>query len=302
MQCERFAMLAALVALLALGNVRMSYGGDLDRSNADQAATNVLGLPSGAIASGGTLMVCGGGALPNEVYDEFVRLAGGPKGKVVLIPSAYPYPSPEALAFRFNGWLQYPVQSFTFLHAGSREEAEKEEVSQPLAEATGVWMSGGAQGRLADLYKGTRVEKLIQNVLERGGVVGGTSAGAAIMSQTMIRYGNSREAVLDHGFSLLSAAVVDQHFTERQRQQRLLSVLGQNPEKIGLGVDERTALIINANKVRVMGQNKATVIVPKQDRTMSVHLLTGGEEAELVRVPEATESLYQIRPSNLAKK
>jgi cyanophycinase len=292
-------MLAALVALLALGNVRMSFGGDAEAEN---AAANVLGLPPGAISGGGTLMVCGGGALPNEVYEEFVRLAGGRNGKIVLIPSAIPYSSQQALSYRFNGWLQYPVQSFNFVHATSREDAEKEEIANPLNEATGVWISGGAQGRLADLYKGTRVEKLIQDVLARGGVVGGTSAGAAIMSQTMIRYGTSREAVLDNGFSLLSSAVVDQHFSERKRQERLMGVLGQNPEKIGLGVDERTALIINANKVRVMGQNKATVIVPNQDKTMSVHLLATGEAAELVRVPAATDSLFQIRPSNLAKK
>jgi cyanophycinase len=301
MHCRNFAMLAALGALLAIGrpaihNEVMSRAEELEpaksaspsaservatTSGAD--ASNVLGLPAGAVTSGGSLVVCGGGALPDEVYDEFVKLAGGDKAKIVLIPSAHPYDSAESLRIRFNGWRQYPLNSFDFLHAVSREEVDAKDFSQPLEEATGVWFSGGAQGRLADLYKGTRVEELLLKVLERGGVIGGTSAGAAIMSQTMIRHGTSREAVLDAGFSLLSSAVVDQHFTERARHTRLLGALRENPEKIGLGVDEQTALIIRANTVRVLGQNRATVIVPAPNRTMSLHLLDSGEEAEIVR-------------------
>ncbi|WP_254513597.1 cyanophycinase [Anatilimnocola floriformis] len=268
----------------------------------ERAIANVLGLPQGAMAGGGTLMVCGGGALPEEVYDEFVRLAGGPKSRLVLIPSAHPYESAEEMRARFNGWLDYPTASFHFLDAATREEAESEEFAKPLADATGVWMSGGAQGRLADLYKGTRVEAYLQKMLERGGVIGGTSAGAAIMSQTMIRYGTSREAVLDNGFGLLSGAVVDQHFTERARHTRLLGALRENPQKIGLGVDEQTALIIQANKVRVLGQNRATLIMPAPNRTMSLYLLGSGEGAEFVRRDEEADSPLSLLLSDLAKK
>ncbi len=129
-----------------------------EKETAEQAA-NVLGLPQGAMSGGGTLMVCGGGALPEEVYDEFVRLAGGPKCKLVLIPSAHPYENLEAITYRFNGWLQYPAESFHFLHATSRAEAESDDFAKPLEDATGVWITGGAQGRLADLYKGTARRK-----------------------------------------------------------------------------------------------------------------------------------------------
>ncbi len=272
-----------------------------EKGTAEQAA-NVLGLPQGAMSGGGTLMVCGGGALPEEVYDEFVRLAGGPKCKLVLIPSAHPYENLEAITYRFNGWLQYPAESFHFLHATSRAEAESDDFAKPLEDATGVWITGGAQGRLADLYKGTRVEKLLQQLLERGGVVGGTSAGAAIMSQTMIRQGTSREAELDAGFSLLTAAVVDQHFTERGRHTRLLGALRENPAKIGLGVDEQTAVIIRANTVRVLGQNRATVIVPTPNRSVSLHLLDSGEEAELVRRDDEADAPLKLLLSTLMKK
>jgi cyanophycinase len=315
MQCrnvaQKWAMRAALVALVVFAvNVVLQINSSAvepspvskTERTVETAAANVLGLPPGAMAGGGTLMVCGGGSLPEEVYDEFVKLAGGPKSKLVLIPSAHPYESVEALRYRFNGWLQYPAESFHFLHAATREEAESEEFARPLADATGVWMSGGAQGRLADLYKGTRVEAYLQKLLERGGVIGGTSAGAAIMSQTMIRHGTSRDAVLDAGFGLLQAAVVDQHFTERARHTRLLGALRENPQKIGLGVDEQTALIIQANKVRVLGQNRATVIVPAQNRTMSLHLLGSGEAAEIVRREEEDDALLMLLPSELVKK
>ena len=136
MQCRILAgrnrfMRAALVALLVFtGNVireNNSQAADpVPATAAEQAAApNVLGLPQGAISGGGTLMVCGGGALPEEVYDEFVKLAGGPKSKLVLIPSAHPYENVEALNYRFNGWLQYPTESFHFLHAATREEAQR---------------------------------------------------------------------------------------------------------------------------------------------------------------------------------
>lgn len=314
MQCRNWARHAALVVLLFVGNVipqsnsqaaepSLAIPSAERAANSQQSlAANVLGLPQGAMSGGGTLMVCGGGALPEEVYDEFVRLAGGPKSKLVLIPSAHPYENGDALAYRFNGWLQYSTQSFHFLHAATREEAEAEDFAKPLEEATGVWMSGGAQGRLADLYKGTRVEQHLQKLLERGGVVGGTSAGAAIMSKTMIRHGTSRDAVLDAGFGLLQQAVVDQHFTERARHTRLLGAMRENPEKIGLGVDEQTALIIRANKVRVLGQNRATVIVPAQNKTMSLHLLSSGEEAEIVRGENDKNSQLKLLLSGLVKK
>ena len=302
-QWSKYAALGVL--LLFAGNVILSnHSAAVDPPSVTTPLTvaNVLGLPQGAMAGGGTLMVCGGGALPEEVYDEFVRLAGGPKSRLVLIPSAHSYESAEELRDRFNGWLDYPTQSFQFLDAATREEADTDDFAKPLRDATGVWMSGGAQGRLADLYKGTRVEQQLQKLLERGGVIGGTSAGAAIMSKTMIRYGTSRDAVLDDGFGLLSSAVVDQHFTERSRHTRLLGALRENPLKIGLGVDEQTALIIQANKVRVLGQNRATVIVPAQNRTLSLHLLSSGEGAEIIRKDDEADSPLRLLLSDFVKK
>lgn len=304
MRCRYSAWQVTLVALLVPVVVNLSIRQTQGEEPAPtKVSANVLGLPEGAISRGGTLMICGGGELPEEVYDEFVRLAGGPKSRLVLIPSASSaYRNLESVTHRFRGWLDYATESFHFLHAASREEAESEVFAKPLENATGVWISGGAQGRLADLYRGTRVETLLQKVLERGGVIGGTSAGAAIMSQTMIRQGTSREAQLDAGFSLLTSMVVDQHFTERARHTRLLGALRENPAKIGLGVDERTCVIVRANRLRVIGLNRATVIVPTPNRSMSLHMLDSGEEAELVPPENAADAPVMLLTTNLAKR
>lgn len=257
--------LAALVCLTALAA----------QARADETLrgdSNILGLPGKQ--SAGALMVCGGGSLPDEVYDEFVRLAGGKSARLVLIPSAYPYESRERIEYRFSGWRDYEVTAFDFLDTDAREKADTAEFIRPLEQATGVWMSGGFQSRLSGLYAGTKVEEAIKGVLARGGVVSGTSAGAAVMSRVMIRYG-SNQAVVDRGLGLLDKAVVDQHFTERGRHTRLLGVIEQHPDLVGLGVDEGTALLVQGNRLKVMGRARATVFVHRDDSTSIVPIHAG---------------------------
>ena len=145
----------------------------------DEDDRNILGLPEQAVSNQGTLVVCGGGTMPEEVYDKFVELAGGSQARIVLIPTAYPFDSLEAAKRRYSGWRDLDVESVDFLDTDSSDQADMDDFVEPLRKATGVWITGGEQGRLADIYAGTKVEKEIRGVLERGGVVGGTSAGAA---------------------------------------------------------------------------------------------------------------------------
>jgi cyanophycinase len=254
------------------------------------------GLPAAGLPgkqSQGCLMVCGGGSLPNEIYDEFVRLAGGKSARLVLIPSAYPYESRERIEYRFSGWRDYKVVSFDFLDADTREKADTADFVKPLEEATGVWMSGGFQSRLSGLYAGTKVEEAIKRVLARGGVVSGTSAGAAAMSRVMIRYGTS-QATVDRGLGLLDRAVVDQHFTERGRHTRLLGVIEQHPDLIGLGVDEGTALLVQGNRLKVMGRSRATVFVPRED-SMTVLPILAGHTADLAVKTAGERTLIEVK-------
>ena len=256
--------------------------------------TNFFGLPPGAITAGGSLLACGGGILPHEIYDEFSEIAGGSQGRLVLIPSAQSQENFYALQARFSDWLKLPAKSLHFLDAVSRADAEASGFAEPLEDATGVWISGGEQGRLADLYRGTQVELGLRKVLERGGVVGGTSAGAAVLSQTMIRESSGAAAVLDSGFGLSTTAIIDQHFTERSRCTRLLGALRQNPSLIGLGIDEQTAVVVRGNQLRVLGRNQVTIILPAKNRLQLLYTLCSGETAKLGAVAESLQASLQL--------
>jgi cyanophycinase len=247
------------------------------------ANDNPLGLPEKAISGGGSLVICGGGRLPEEVYDEFVKLAGGPKARLVVIPSAYPFASTAAMKARYSGWRAYRTLSLDYLDAQSRAEADTERFVAPLRRATGIWLAGGSQVRLARLYAGTKAEDAMRTVLERGGTIGGTSAGAAVMSERMI-WGvrGSRQVIVDRGFSLLTSAIVDQHFTQRNRHTRLLNVLADNPGAIGLGVDEGTALVVQGNRLRVIGRSNVTCCLSRGAEPTVVHRLPPKTRTELI--------------------
>jgi cyanophycinase len=255
---------------------------------------NLLGFPNKAVTNSGTLVIGGGGSLPEAVYDEFVKLAGGKRARIVMIPTAYPFSSKAAVRSAYGGWLSYDVVSFDFLDTDSREEADTNAFVRPLERATGVWIGGGMQGRLTDLYVGTKVEKAIKGVLERGGVVGGTSAGSAIMSKVMIRYGTS-EAVVDKGLGLLQKAVIDQHFRQRRRTDRLIGVLVDHPQMFGLGVDEDTALFVTGNRLRVVGDSRVTICASSATgEPVWVRRLNAGQHVDLVSL---TKNVDEQRPA-----
>src|SRR5690349_20439666 len=102
----------------------------------------------------------------------------------------------------FRGWKDYTVESFEFLHTDNPTISDSPRFTRALERATGVWIAGGTQGRLVHRYGQTRVEELLRRVVARGGVVGGTSAGASVMSSLMIRYGSPTDAVVDQGYGL----------------------------------------------------------------------------------------------------
>jgi cyanophycinase len=204
----------------------------------------------------GALVICGGGGMPDSVTDEFVRLAGGPKARIVVIPTASGYADGPAadLAGFLEPWTRRGVASAVLLHTRSRARADEPAFTRPLEEATGVWFSGGDQSRVTEAYLGTAVERALGAVLERDGVLGGTSAGAAIMSRVMITGGQDR-ATVGTGFGFLPGAVVDQHALRRSRINRLLGVLADHPDLVGVAVDESTALVVRQGRWQVMGRS-----------------------------------------------
>lgn len=211
---------------------------------------------------GGTLLLVGGGITPPEVERRLVQLAGGRSARILVIPTAQALDGPLDVAALVKPWKALGAGSVRVLHATSREQADDPAFAATIREATGVWITGGNQARLARAYLDTEVETELHRLMERGGVIGGTSAGAAIMTRVMILHGQDHgDVVLGRGFDLLPDAVVDQHFLQRSRVQRLLGVLQRDSSRIGLGIDAHTALEYHAGRFRVLGKSYVMSIV-----------------------------------------
>lgn len=207
----------------------------------------------------GHLFLVGGGALTDQLRREFAVLGGAdrPDSRLVIVPTA------SAAADDPNEDWRQPWQDLGFaqidvLHTRQRAEADREDFVQPLRTATAIWLPGGDQSRLAEAYAGTAVERTLRERLQAGAVVGGTSAGAAIASQVMIA-GGQEQPELAIGFDLLPGAIVDQHFSQRQRQTRLQAAVARHPACVGLGLDESTAVVVHQRSLRVLGAGRAHV-------------------------------------------
>lgn len=228
-----------------------------------------------AMADEGTLILHGGGTVSSEVRDRFFDLSGGKQSRLVVIPTADPdTPDDDG---RLQSWRERGPASLKLLHASSREHAEADTFVAPLKQATGVWISGGRQTILAATYLRTPVERELTALLKRGGVIAGTSAGAAIQSRVMLVRSEARE-----GFDLLRDGVVDQHFLARNRQDRLLKVLTAHPNRFGIGVDENTAAIVCGDRLTVLGESTVSICLAAHgDQPQRVERLKSGDTVNL---------------------
>lgn len=238
--------------------------------------------------SEGMLVIAGGGMLPPAVRGEFWKLAGGPRSRIVVIPASQM--TPAELEIYEERWDEFETESVTSLATDSRSQSDDPEFSRCLESATGVWLGGGQQTLLTDLYRGTLVHQRLKEVLARGGVIGGTSAGAAVMSDIMIA-GGRRDPVESRGFGFVSGIVIDQHFMKRNRMRRLSKLLEKHTDAIGLGIDECTALVVQlkGRKLSVVGDSYVTAYLKEQpNRPVRFEFLKQGDQIDLatLRDPE----------------
>ena len=203
----------------------------------------------------------------SAVLRRFVALAGGPAARIAIIPTASQLDDTgeryEAL-FRDLG-----AGRARALDIDSRDDGERASVVDKLEKATGVFLTGGNQLRLATILGGTPAAQVIRRLNAAGVPVAGTSAGAAFLSEHMIAGGDeggtptAGGVTLAPGLGLTNRVVIDQHFRQRGRLGRLLAALSYNPFGIGLGLDEDTAAVIGAaNVLEVVGSGAATIIDP----------------------------------------
>lgn len=255
--------------------------------------------PLPKLASGGALVICGGGGIPDPVRDRFIELAGGPRARILVIPTAHRVADEPAVDAVLDLWKDKGAASVALFHTRSRERANDADFVRPLVEATGVWLGGGQQSLLTEAYLGTEVEQQLKALLDRGGVIGGTSAGAAVMTRVMIARGRDR-AEVSQGFGFLPGAVVDQHFLKRNRLRRLLSVLTDHPDLIGLGIDERTALVfdIRNHLLNVIGESYVVACVPgPEGQSARLEVLKPGDEVNLVGLRDMEDPSLAIAPA-----
>ena len=239
------------------------------------------------------LVIVGGGNLPAEISKTFIDLAGGPQSNIVIIPTASQRADRPDQGESEKLWKERGAGTVTRLHTRSRNEADQASFVAPLRSASGVWFSGGSQSRITDAYLGTRVEVELNALLKRGGVIGGSSAGAAIMSGIMITGGNP-VAKTSEGFGFLPNVVVDQHFLRRNRVNRLLGVLHRHPGLVGIGIDEGTALVRTGDELRVVGQSYVTVWVLQADGLpVRVEVLKQDDTTSLARWVEEAAAVRQ---------
>lgn len=212
----------------------------------------------------GTLVIVGGAMQDPAIVKRFIDLAGGPNAPIVIIPTAGE--ADDEYGEYWSGlrqWRENGANKLTVLHTRDRKVADSEAFVKPIREARGVFFGGGRQWRLADSYLNTLTHKELAKLLERGGVIGGSSAGASILSSFMVRgdtKGNEK-MIGDHteGLGFLKNAAIDQHLLRRNRQFDMLEVIDKHPQLLGIGIDEDTAIVVEGDRFDVIGKSYVVV-------------------------------------------
>ena len=224
----------------------------------------VLAPRPGALAQevgppNGSLLIVGGAMRDRGIMERFLELAGGPDAPIVVIPTAGGAEDYDEFYPGLGPWREAGAGDLTVLHTNDRDEADSEAFVAPIREANGVWFPGGRQWRLADSYLGTRTEEELRNLLARGGVVGGSSAGATILGSYLARGDTRTNTIMmgDHeeGFGFLRNTAIDQHVLRRNRQFDLIEIIRARPELLGIGIDEDTAIVVEGDEFEVIGRS-----------------------------------------------
>lgn len=214
----------------------------------------------------GALVIVGGNLHDPAIIGRFLELAGGPDAPIVMIPTAsagdhFDRSYPGLRKFRDAG-----ATNMVLLHTRDRAVANSDSFVAPLRRARGVWFFGGRQWRLADAYLGTKTQDAIEGVLARGGVVGGSSAGATIQGSFLVRGDTKTNTIMmgDHqeGFGLLPRSAIDQHVLVRNREFDLIPVIETHPDLLGIGLDENTAIVVHGARFRVIGRSYVAIYDP----------------------------------------
>ncbi len=212
----------------------------------------------------GTVLVVGGGSLGPEIYNAFIEAAGGPDALILDVPNAGGQDSVSPNAGQ--AWRNAGARNVVVLFTKDRTVAESDSFANLIRKAGGIWFDGGRQFHLVQDYGSTRTEREFAAVLERGGVIGGSSAGASILGDFMVRGAPSNNNMImdspgyERGFGYLTNVGIDQHVVARSRLPDLAdSIIPRYPQLLGISEDEGTAWLIRGDTAHIIGRNKAFV-------------------------------------------
>ena len=266
----------------------------------------VLLLLSSQCWSMGNLVIIGGGSRPPEMIRLMAGLAGGEDANLIIIPTASSEPE-DVATYQAAQFTEYGCGAVSYI-LPTVETADSESLAAIVRNASGVFFSGGDQRRLTQVLLGSAVLEEIRALYERGGLVAGTSAGAAVMSDTMItgderKYPESDDSfstieadniITTPGFGFISGVVIDQHFVARKRYNRMISLMLEHPELRGIGIDESTAIWVKPDStLEVVGESCVVFFDPtsarievRDDQTLGVDnlmldVLLPGERVDL---------------------
>lgn len=221
----------------------------------------------------GTLIIVGGGNTDGTgIVEKFIELAGGPDAKFVIVPTAGGNKTSDGTLRVYKAedvvgrWLKRGLKNVTMLHTHDPKVADTEEFVEALREANAVWFDGGRQWNIVDSYANTLTYREFHKVLERGGVIAGSSAGATIQGEYLVRGDTSGPQVMmtaepnhQEGFKFLRKSAIDQHINARNRWDDLIPVIQKYPALLGIGLSEGTAIVVKEDTFEVIGKWKVAV-------------------------------------------
>ncbi|NOZ45928.1 MAG: cyanophycinase [Chlorobi bacterium] len=214
----------------------------------------------------GSLILVGGHLTSPEIYSEFMELAGGPDAPIVIVTTAAGDEYINDTSFINGTKRRFATRGFkniTLLHTRNRKIANSDSFTLPIKNAAGLWFTGGRQWRLVDAYANTKTYNEFTNLLKRGSVIGGSSAGATIQGSYLVRGDTKSNLIMmgDHekGFGFIKNLAVDQHLLAMNRQYDIFEILNAKPELLGIGLDENTAIVVQGNQFKVIGEHYVAV-------------------------------------------
>ena len=234
------------------------------RADANSYPTKELAAP---FVAKGTLVIVGGGGMPPDIGKRFIEAGGGIEGHFVVLPIAVPDPVNPRLEQAFI--KRMGAKNVTAIPYREQRDLESPAVIATLKKATGIWFGGGRQWNFVDAYEDTRLPELFREVLSRGGVIGGSSAGATIQGDYLVRGAPAGPNIMmcegyERALGFLPGVAIDQHFSVRNRFKDMTALVARYPQFLGIGLDEATAIVVQGSTAEILGKGKVHFYDPKK--------------------------------------